>query len=377
MELKVKEIGHVEPKSRQEVEAELLKKHDEQFAETEQEEVVVEDTTETESTETETAPAVEEKEIKETPSVELTEENVLSFIKERYDKEINSVDDLFQEQKVSESIPEDVANFLKYKKETGRSIEDYVKLQQNFDDMPDDTLLRNYYLITEEGLDSEDVDYLMEEFDIDEEIDEKSEIRKKKVAKKKAIAKAKGYFRKQQEAYKQPLESSGAANLEESEEYKKLKQWYKDALTQNDAASSMRDRFVKRTEDYFDSEFKGFKFNIGDKEVVFSPQSAEELRSKQNDFRNFVNKYTDSSGEVSNLSEYHRALALAMNPDKFAEFFYEQGKAEATEDVMRKTKNIKMNTRQAPEVVSKGGMKIKSLSNSSGRGLKIRSIKKK
>ena len=377
MELKVKEIGHVEPKSKQEVEAELLKKHDEQFAETEQEEVVVEDTTETESTETETAPAVEEKEIKETPSVELTEENVLSFIKERYDKEINSVDDLFQEQKVSESIPEDVANFLKYKKETGRSIEDYVKLQQNFDDMPDDTLLRNYYLITVEGLDSEDVDYLMEEFDIDEEIDEKSEIRKKKVAKKKAIAKAKGYFRKQQEAYKQPLESSGAANLEESDEYKKLKQWYKDALTQNDAASSMRDRFVKRTEDYFDSEFKGFKFNIGDKEVVFSPQSAEELRSKQNDFRNFVNKYTDSSGEVSNLSEYHRALALAMNPDKFAEFFYEQGKAEATEDVMRKTKNIKMNTRQAPEVVSKGGMKIKSLSNSSGRGLKIRSIKKK
>ena len=377
MELKVKEIGHVEPKSKQEVEAELLKKHDEQFAETEQEEVVVEDTTETESTETETAPAVEEKEIKETPSVELTEENVLSFIKERYDKEINSVDDLFQEQKVSESIPEDVANFLKYKKETGRSIEDYVKLQQNFDDMPDDTLLRNYYLITEEGLDSEDVDYLMEEFDIDEEIDEKSEIRKKKVAKKKAIAKAKGYFRKQQEAYKQPLESSGAANLEESDEYKKLKQWYKDALTQNDAASSMRDRFVKRTEDYFDSEFKGFKFNIGDKEVVFSPQSAEELRSKQNDFRNFVNRYTDSNGEVSNLSDYHRALALAMNPDKFAEFFYEQGKAEATEDVMRKTKNIKMNTRQAPEVVSKGGMKIKSLSNSSGRGLKIRSIKKK
>ena len=131
MELKVKEIGHVEPKSKQEVEAELLKKHDEQFAETEQEEVVVEDTTETESTETETAPAVEEKEIKETPSVELTEENVLSYIKERYDKEINSVDDLFQEQKVSESIPEDVANFLKYKKETGRSIEDYVKLQSN------------------------------------------------------------------------------------------------------------------------------------------------------------------------------------------------------------------------------------------------------
>lgn len=377
MELKIKEVGAVEPKSTQEVEAELLKKHEDKYADTEQETNVVEETTETESTQTETAPAVEEKEIKETPSVELTEENVLSFIKERYDKEINSVDDLFQEKEVSEAIPEDVANFLKYKKETGRSIEDYVKLQQNFDDMPDDTLLRNYYLITEEGLDSEDVDYLMEEFDVDEEIDEKSEIRKKKVAKKKAIAKAKGFFRKQQDAYKQPLESSGSANLEESEDYKQLKEWYKDALDKNDSASSMRDRFVKRTEDYFDSEFKGFKFNIGDKEVVYSPQSAQELRSKQNDFRNFVNQYTDSSGEITNLSDYHRGLALAMNPEKFAQFFYEQGKSEATEDVMRKTKNIKMNTRQAPEVVSKGGMQIKSLNDSSGRGLKIRSIKKK
>ena len=70
-------------------------------------------------------------------------------------------------------------------------------------------------------------------------------------------------------------------------------------------------------------------------------------------------------------------MALAMNPDKFAQFFYEQGKAEATEDVMRKTKNIKMETRNTPEVVSKGGMKIKSLNTGSGKGLKIRSIKKK
>ena len=31
-----------------------------------------------------------------------------------------------------------------------------------------------------------------------------------------------------------------------------------------------------------------------------------------------------------------------MNPEKFAKFFYEQGKADATEDVMRKTKNINM-----------------------------------
>ena len=32
------------------------------------------------------------------------------------------------------------------------------------------------------------------------------------------------------------------------------------------------------------------------------------------------------------------AVAIAQNPEKFAKFFYEQGKANATEDVMRKTK---------------------------------------
>ena len=49
---------------------------------------------------------------------------------------------------------------------------------------------------------------------------------------------------------------------------------------------------------------------------------------------------------------------------------------DATEDVMRKTKNINMSERKAPEVVTKGGLRVKSLSENSGRGLKIKSIKK-
>ena len=43
---------------------------------------------------------------------------------------------------------------------------------------------------------------------------------------------------------------------------------------------------------------------------------------------------------------------------------------------MRKTKNINMTTRNTPEVSSKSGTQFKSLSNDSGRGLKIRSIKR-
>jgi len=92
---------------------------------------------------------------------------------------------------------------------------------------------------------------------------------------------------------------------------------------------------------------------------------------------NFVNKFLDEKGLIKDAAGYHRALAVAMNPDKFAKFFYEQGKSSATEDVMRKTKNINMTERQAPEVTNKGGFQVRPVNPDSGRGLKIRSIRKK
>ena len=50
-----------------------------------------------------------------------------------------------------------------------------------------------------------------------------------------------------------------------------------------------------------------------------------------------------------------------MNPEKFARFFYEQGQSQATDSVMRKTKNIDMTERSAPEakIVSQGGLQVK------------------
>ena len=65
-----------------------------------------------------------------------------------------------------------------------------------------------------------------------------------------------------------------------------------------------------------------------------------------------------------------------MNPDKFAKFFYEQGKSAQADDSMRKMKNIDMSTRNTPEVTKQGGMQVKSLNTDSGRGLKIRSHRK-
>ena len=92
---------------------------------------------------------------------------------------------------------------------------------------------------------------------------------------------------------------------------------------------------------------------------------------------NFVKPYLDpESGMMKDAEGYHRAMSIAMNPEKFAKFFYEQGKAETIDDVSKKSKNIDM-VRQAPQSFSKDGLKIRPVGDtSSGRGLKIKSVKR-
>ena len=385
MDIKVREV-EAEEKSSQEIEQELLNKHEEkQQSETEQESMEVkavepEAEVEVQEDNTQEEAPVEEVVEEQPPQLEapteLNEDEVLSYIGKRYGKEINSIDELVSQREESEPLPEDVASYLKYKKETGRGFNDFARLQKDYTDLSPDALLKEYYSITEEGLDSEDIDLLMEDFDFDEEIHEPTEIKKIKLAKKKEIAKAKKFLKQQQEQYKQPLESresSASANNDELIEYR---QYLESAKTQEEQANQKRNWFVKKSEQVFNTEFKGFKFNVGDNDVVYTPGSASELKKAQETPLNFVNKFLDSNGFLNDAEGYHRSLAIAMNPEKFAQFFYEQGKSQATDDVIRKTKNINMSERIAPEVSAKSGLQVKAVSQPSSKGLRIKSIKK-
>ena len=353
MEFKVREVDGNEEKSLAQREQEVLDQHEKQ-----QEETVVEDTQEQTSQED-----------------TLTDDRVLEFLGNRYGRKINSFDELMTERDTQEEMPEDVSAYLKYKKETGRGIEDYVRLNRDFDSMNEDSLLKEYYKATEDGLDSDDIDVLMEEFLYDEDIDDESDIKKKKLAKKKVLSKAKKHFEKQKEYYKQPLESSGSLTKEQEEELSAYRQYIESATTQKQENERRQTWFTEKTDELFNSEFKGFEFSLNNKNVTFKPGSADELKKLHSNPMNFVMKYLDESGLLKDSAGYHRVLAVAMNPEKFAEFFYEQGKADATEDVMRKTKNVNMSERRTPEVTSKGGMKIKAVSTPSSRGLKIKSKK--
>lgn len=363
MEIKVRALDAVEEKGVAEVEKELLEKHEQEQQQATQE-------VQSEPVQESVQESVQEE--------DLSEEKVLSYIGKRYNKQISSFDDLISERESSEKLPEDVAAYLKYKKETGRGFEDFIKLNKDYESMDSDDLLKEYLLSTQVGLDEEDVDVLMDEYRYDEDLDDDSKIKKVKIAKKKAIAEAKSFFNSQKEKYKVPVESTGSfQSNEEKEEFDAYRQYMKQAKTIEEENSRKRSWFEQKTNEVFDDKFKGFEFKVNDKSFTFSPADAAELKKNQLTPANFINKYLDDSGLIKDAVGYHRSLAIAMNPERFAKFFYEQGLSDATEDVLRKAKNINMSERVAPQVMkSSDGFQVKAVNPDSGRKLKIRSIKK-
>jgi len=385
MEFKVKEVEGYDNKSKAQVEEQLLKQHEDSFSD-ETSEVQKIDTSSLEQSKVNqiNVESQDDTLTNKTPSSELNDEDVLSFIKKRYNKEINSVDELFAEKEANVDLPEDVSAYFKYKQETGRGIEDFYKLQKDYSSMEDDAILANYYSNTEDGLDSEDIQDLIEDkFTYDEDLDEPKDVKKVKLAKRRELAKAKKFLNEQQDKYKVPLGSSGDGLSDEQEKnLNAYKSYIEESKTVTDANQKKYDYFKTKTQEVFNNDFKGFDFRVGDeKNITFKAGTTDELKNKQSDVNNFINKFIDpDTGLISDADNYHKALSVAMNPDKFARYFYEQGVSNAVDNVVKKSKNINMDVRQAPRLSGKDGLQIRSVqskSDSSGRGLKIRSIKNK
>lgn len=361
-------------KSVQEVEQDLLEKHEQEQNETEQEEVQKVNENSTEDAQEQPV----EQEEQESPAPELGEEDVLSYIRNRYNKEINSVEELFEQRAQSEELPEDVSAFLKYKKETGRGIQDFMRINKDYDEMDADQILAEYYSATEEDLDKEDISYLLnEKFAHDTDVDDEKEIKQKQIAKKRELAKAKKYFNDLKETYKTPLESSGGlVSEEEKKNYEAYKKYIQESKSVEEETVKRSEYFQKKTDEVFSNDFKGFDFSIGEENLSYLPGDAKELKATQSDINNFISKFVDKNGMISDASGYHKAISVAMNPDRFAKFFYEQGQSNAIDDATKKAKNIDMGVRETPKDMNNKGFNVRAMDDSSGRGLKIKSNKK-
>lgn len=351
-----------EEKSVQEIEQQLLDQHEQKMAE-------------------DVAP-VEESPVEEPPVVEspqFGDNDVLSYLKTKFNKEVNSLDELFVEKpQQQELLPEDVNAFLKFKKETGRGLEDFYRVNQDFSKVNPERLLADYMRETNPDFDDEDIAFEYEsKFGYDEEMDDEKEIKRKKLALKKELGKASKYFEEQKEKYKAPLESrmEAAIPAEDKEALESYKQYISQSTAMQQEQAKKSEYFMNKTNELFSDEFKGFDFKVGDKEVSYKPGTPEQLKAQQTDISKFFTNFVDENGYIKDAKQYHKTIAAAMNPDAMAKFFYDMGKADAIDDSVRQSKNIDMSVRNAPQNIDKGGFKVTALDSDHGNRLKIKSLK--
>jgi hypothetical protein len=362
-----------EEKSVQEVEETLLKVHEEktgieQFETSEEVKVDL-------SAEPDTALGSGEEQ--STPQSSFGDEDVLSYLKSKYNREVNSLDDLFTPvEPQKELLPEDVEAFYRFKKETGRGLEDFYRVNQDYSSEQPERLLATYLKEMNPELDEDDIQYEMsDKFGYDEDLDDERDIKKKKLAFKKELTKATRYFEDQKEKYRAPVESIGTQSVssQDQEELKSYKQYMSQLTEQQQEQTKKSEFFVQKTNELFSKEFEGFKFGIGDKELAWKPGSAEDLKNKQLDLSKFFNNFVDENGYIKDAKEYHKTIAVAMNRDSFAKFFYEQGKSDAIDESAKQSKNIDMGSvRTTGQPIDKGGFKITAMDNDHGNRLRIK-----
>ena len=281
-----------------------------------------------------------------------------------------------EKQAQQEILPEDVNAFLKFKKETGRGIEDFYRVQKDFSKEKPESLVANYLKEINPEFDDEDIEYeISERFSYDEEMDDEKDIKKKKLAFKKELAKATKYFEEQKEKYRAPLESrvEQSVNPEVQEGFEAYKQYLEQQNAYQVESERRAQTFKEKTNNLFSNDFKGFDFKIGDKEFGWKPGDADELKTKQSNLSSFLQKFLDKDGYLEDANEYHKTIAVAMNKEAFARYFYEQGRADAVEESAKESKNIDMGgVRTAPDVIERGGFKVTALDNDHGNRLRIK-----
>lgn len=292
---------------------------------------------------------------------------------EEIEKPIATETTNYVEQKSNETnLPENIDKLVKFMEETGGSLEDYVRINKDYSNVDEKTLLTEYYKNTRPHLDLEEINFLMEDnFSYDEDEDEERTIRKKRLAYKEEVAKAKNFLEDTKNKYYDEIKLKSNVSQDQQKAIDFFNRYNESQKKSEDA----RNFFTSKTKDYFNN-FEGFNFDVGERSFRYKVQNPNEVAENQSNLQNLVGKFLDQEGVVKDYDGYHKAIFAAQNPDTLAKHFYEQGVADATKDIMAKSKNIS----NEPRTTSNGevfinGLKVKAITGSDGRRLKIQKRK--
>ena len=294
----------------------------------------------------------------EAPALEeITDEEVVT--------EEEVVEALDANEETGKAIPENVQKLLDFMDDTGGDLEDYVNLNRNVEDLDNQDALREYYKRTKPHLNSEEVDFLLEDtFSFDEDVDDERDIKRKKLALKEQVAEAKTYLDGQKSKYYEEIKAGSKLTSEQQKAIDFFNRYNKESEQTQKLAEKQKARFFDKTEKVFNDKFKGFEYNVGDKKFRYNVKDASNVMETQSDINNFVKKFLNEDNTMSDAKGYHKSLYTAMNADAVANHFYEQGRADALKDSVAKAKNINT-TARSTQGEMQGGMKVRVLGDDS------------
>ena len=279
---------------------------------------------------------------------------------------------LRDEKVLGKQLPENIEKLVSFMEETGGTIEDYTRLNADYSNVDEKTLLKEYYKKNKPYLDNSDVELLLEDFDYDEDLDEDRDIRKKKLAFKEEVAKAKGFLEETKSKYYDEIKLRPGV----TQDQQKATDFFNRYNKQQEVATQQHEQFQESTKQLFSDDFEGFDIKVGDKNYKYNIQNRDKVAESQSNINNLVGKFLDSDGNVNDTKGYHKAMYAADNVDRIASHFYEQGKADAVKDVMNKSKNLsdtKARSQQGDVFVN--GFKVKAISGADSTKLKVKTRK--
>ena len=277
-----------------------------------------------------------------------------------------------KQNETKEELPENINKLIEFMKETGGDIQDYARLNADYSNVDDYTLIREYYKQTKPHLDTEDVNVILEDFDYDKEVDDPKDIRKKQIAYKEEVAKAKNFLEQTKKKYYEEIKLKPSVNSEQQ----KALDFFNRYKQEEQSKEAIRQGFVDRTDNYFSNDFKGFDFKLGDKKFRYGIKDPNSVANSQNDLSQFVGTFLDKDGQMSDPAGYHKAIYAARNADTIANHFYEQGRTDAIKEQVAKSKNISTEPRPtASGEVFVNGLKVKAISGLDSSKLKIKTRK--
>jgi len=295
---------------------------------------------------------------------EITEEEVKQEVEELTEQAEEAV---AEAQQTGKPLPENIQKLVDFMDETGGSLEDYVMLNQDYSELDNLALLKEYYKRTKPHLNSEEIEFMMDDkFSFDAELDEDIDIKRKKLALKEQVAEAKRHLDGAKSKYYEEIKAGSKLTKEQQKAIDFFNRYNKESKEQEEVVEKQTRTFLNKTNQLFNKNFKGFEYNVGEKRFRFNVKDAGAVKETQSDINNFIGKFLNKNNEIEDTAGYHKGLFTAMNPDAIAKHFYEQGKADALKDSIAKSKNVSMDPRQEFNgQINTGGIKVKVLGNNS------------